>query len=254
VQPFVLVPSSAVAAIGEAAREALSRWSASWGANGDTLSIDVIRLEDAALPTPPDEWHALHAGWMWKAAGLSEHVAAAIGLPYSSPVEATAASMGMQSVHHAVDALATEIVGLLRDLRDPKLPPGSASFPTTAFAGQGLVLVTVRRGLAAFALLARASAFKAQANSNIPAAPALKRADLETSLRTQNASLEVILGHTDVSLADMMDLGPGDVLVLDRHINQPLVLSAVHGQVELPVHLGRQGDHFAVQIMRPQQS
>jgi len=252
---YVLVSGSAVAAISDAATLALGRWAAAWGASGDAFSVDAARLEESTLPAPADEWHPLHAACSWKASGLREHVAAAIGLPASAPPATTEASMSAQCVNQATEDLAAHLTGLTRDPRELGGRSAANTLPADgAPSGRGLVLVSVRRGPVALALVAEAAAFKAQPAAHAASAPALKPSELDTSLRVQTASLEVILGHTELSLADMMDLGPGDVLLLDRQIHQPLVLSAIDGQVELPVHLGRQGDRFAVQLMQPHQS
>ena len=249
-RPYVLVSSSAIAAISEAAVQALGRWAAAWGGSGDALAVDAVRLEDSTLPAPPDEWHPLHAACLWKASALREHVAAAIGLPATASGAGVEASMSAQCVSQATEDLATQLSSLLRDPRElGTRSPTHILLIEGPATGRGLVLITVRRGLVVMALVAEATAFKSYSRASLAGASALKLSDLDTSLRAQSACLEVILGHTELSLADMMDLGPGDVLLLDRHIHQPLVLSATEGQVELPVHLGRQGDRFAVQLM-----
>jgi flagellar motor switch protein FliM len=247
VRAFRLVPDTTISTIREAVAQLLAQWAADWGASLDDLQIDTARLNDTDLAAPADEWQALHGGWMWKNSDLPSHVASAMGLPSVSKAETP--SMSAQTVAQAADELASRLIGMLRDLRDA-LSPARASSLSQALhqRGHGMVQITLRRGTAVLSLAADVTAFKAWAPQAIKSAP-IRADDLDAALRTQVASLEVVLGHTELSLADMMDLGPGDVLLLDRRIDQPLVLSAIEGQAELPVHLGRQGDHFAVQLM-----
>lgn len=251
-RPYRLVSAGAVSAIGDAAAQALARWSADWGASGAELSVEAKRLDEAGLSAPADEWQPLHAGWIWKGSQLSDEVASAMGL--SLPAQQDAPSLSAQTITQAAQDLATQITSLLRDPRETAALQRPADLATAArMPGHGLVIVSLKRGRSTLALIADVTAFKA----HTPAAEATtppRAADLDAALRTPVATLEVILGHTELSLADMMDLGPGDVLLLDRHIHQPLVLTAIDGQAELPVHLGRQGEHFAVQLMRPHQS
>jgi len=250
-RPYRLVPASALEAVAEAASQALDQWCADWGASRAELTVDVSRLDECVLPAPPDAWRPLRGGWSFMGSNLAGHVAAAMGLP--SPAPSDPPSLSAQTVARAADGLSMQLSGLLRDPRELASPPTLADLPPPGSKpGHGLIIVNVKRGPSTLALVADATAFKSYAPA-VTQAVAPKAAELDAALRTQAASLEVILGHTELSLADMMDLGPGDVLLLDRHIHEPLTLVATAGHAELPVHLGRQGEHFAVQLMRPHQ-
>lgn len=247
VRAFRLVPDTAISSIRDAAAQSLAQWAADWGAALDDLQVGAARFHGADLAAPADEWQSLHGGWVWKSSELASHAASAMGLPATPKTETP--SISSQTVAQATADLATRFAGLLRDLRDASASARPAGLSQAAQApGHGMVQVTLRRGAAVISLAADVTAFKSWAPQSIKSAP-IRAEDLDAALRTPAASLEVVLGHTELSLADMMDLGPGDVLVLDRRIDQPLVLSAIDGQAELPVHLGRQGDHFAVQLM-----
>jgi len=252
VRPFRLVPDTAISAIREAASQCLAQWAVDWGATLDDIQLEAHRFDATTPAAPADEWQPLHGGWAWKSSDLPSHVASAMGLP--APQKTEAPSMSAQAVAQAADELGTGIAGLLRDLRDASSTVRPLSLSQAAqMPGHGLVHVTLRRGAGMLSLAADITAFKAWTPQAIKSTP-IRAEDLDTAMRTQAASLEVVLGHTELSLADMMDLGPGDVLLLDRRIDQPLVLSAIDGQAVLPVHLGRQGDHFAVQLMGSQHS
>ncbi|RQP26671.1 FliM/FliN family flagellar motor C-terminal domain-containing protein [Piscinibacter terrae] len=247
VRPFRLVPDTAISAIREAVAQCLAHWAGDWGATLDDIQADVHRFDGNDLAAPTDEWQPLHGGWMWKSSELPSHVASAMGLPAAPKTETP--SMSAQAVAQAAADLGTRVAGLLRDLRDASSTVRPPSLSQAAqMPGHGIVHVTLRRGTGVLSLAADVTAFKAWIPQAIKSAP-IRAEDLDAALRTQAATLEVVLGHTELSLADMMDLGAGDVLLLDRRIDQPLVLSAIDGQAELPVHLGRQGDHFAVQLM-----
>lgn len=245
---FRLVPDTALAAIREAAVQLLGQWSGDWGAPLDDLQIDACRLDSAGLLVPADDWQALGGGWMFKSGDLTSQVASAMGLP---AVSTTPSTMSSQTVAQAADDLSIRIAGLLRDATPP--PQASGLSQALQAPGHGIVRITLSRGTQVLSLAAEAAAFKAWTPPvhKSPPIRSDRSDDLDAALRTQIASLEVVLGHTELSLADMMDLGPGDVLLLDRRIDQPLLLGAIDGQAELPVHLGRQGDRFAVQLMGP---
>lgn len=251
-RPFALVSESALAAIERAAAEALRQWCEAWGAATEHFSVEALRLDEAQLPAPADEWHALHGARSWKSSALAESVCNAIGLPQPA---AGAVSMSAVASEEALADLQSRIAGLLRDLRSLSGPAASLTWPVPRdAAGMGLVLLNVKHGLPLLSMAAQATSFKAHAPAKPDADAPLKPADLDVALRAQHASLDVVLGHAELSLADMMDLGPGDVLLLDRHIHEPLQLVGGDGRVSLPVHLGRQGEHFAVQLTAPQHS
>lgn len=249
---FALVPASALAAIERAAEESLHRWCEAWGAAPEHFGVEALGLDEAHLPAPADEWHALHGARSWKSSALAESVCTACGLPQPA---AGATSISAACTDEALLDLQARLTALLRDPRTLSGPAATIAWPAPQRAkGHGLVLVNVKHGLPLLSLVAPATSFKAHGPAKADADGPLKAADLDLALRAQHASLEVVLGHAELSLADMMDLGPGDVLLLDRHIHEPLQLAGADGRVSLPVHLGRQGEHFAVQLGASQHS
>jgi len=59
---------------------------------------------------------------------------------------------------------------------------------------------------------------------------------------------EVLLGHVDVSCADLARLSLGDVLVLNEPLSGAARLQSMQGELIAPVNIGRVGDLTAVQV------
>jgi len=136
-RPYLLVSSSAIASISEAAAQMLQRWAAAWGATSDGLTVDVMRLEEASAPAPTDDWQGSHGGWLWKSSSLIDSVAAAVALPAAgSPGDAD--SISAQCVKQAADDLTAGTIAvahfdILRLLNQEeqirRWPAGRASGP-----------------------------------------------------------------------------------------------------------------------------
>ncbi|NHM28233.1 flagellar motor switch protein FliM [Desulfofundulus sp. TPOSR] len=60
--------------------------------------------------------------------------------------------------------------------------------------------------------------------------------------------LQVILGETEITVHELLQLQEGDVLVLNRHLNQDLDLY-VEGERKFGVQAGRVGQNLAVQVV-----
>lgn len=90
-----------------------------------------------------------------------------------------------------------------------------------------------------------------EATASLPVAPdeheGDRRRGLERSLTGVRVGASVDLGHTELRLADVTALEPGDVIVLDRHQTEPLDL-LVEGVTKYHGRLGRHGANLAFAV------
>jgi flagellar motor switch protein FliM len=86
-----------------------------------------------------------------------------------------------------------------------------------------------------------------------PVAPQINRAsierDLSHNLGAVAVRMSVRVGGTRVKLRDILSLQPGDVVVLDRQINEPCEL-LVEGQPKFAGYLGQHGGAFTWKMAR----
>lgn len=74
-------------------------------------------------------------------------------------------------------------------------------------------------------------------------------AQLARNVEKTNAEVEVELGHTVVSLRDLIGLRTGDVLVLDKMTNEPLTVR-VNDKEKFTIYPGVNKDHYTAQVVR----
>ena len=72
-------------------------------------------------------------------------------------------------------------------------------------------------------------------------------AQLTRNVERAGVEVEVELGHTMVSLRDLVTLREGDVVVFDKSTNEPLV-AKVNDREKFRVFPGINKDHLAVQV------
>lgn len=73
-------------------------------------------------------------------------------------------------------------------------------------------------------------------------------AKLTTLVQDVNVSATVILGRTVITLQQLLNLKPGDVITLDQSINEPLTLE-VNNEPKMYVQVGRHNKKLAVQVL-----
>jgi hypothetical protein len=128
--------------------------------------------------------------------------------------------------NHVLDALlaevSAELVGALGELSaGTSVSPDEDNVRATITAGAREILDVIVPEAALVPLI------KAQ----IGVAPAANRAFAvrTAGLKGMRVTARATLGHAELSVADVQGLAPGDVLVLDRGLNQPVELCLAEG-------------------------
>ena len=71
----------------------------------------------------------------------------------------------------------------------------------------------------------------------------------EDLIRDIPLQVVVRLGATSLDVADLSRLRPGDVLVLDQRVTEP-VFADIQGELELTAWAGREGNRQAIQVIQ----
>ncbi|HEX5127891.1 MAG TPA: FliM/FliN family flagellar motor C-terminal domain-containing protein [Rhodocyclaceae bacterium] len=85
-----------------------------------------------------------------------------------------------------------------------------------------------------------------------PASKQIKRklATRVEAISSRSTRTQVVLGHSELAVAELVGLAAGDVILLDRRVGQPFDLCAMDGQLISAVEIGTKGPHVAAAIVR----
>jgi hypothetical protein len=247
---WTLVPERRLRALQARVVAALQVWCRDWGVDPAVIAVDAVRDEDASdVACDALAWTALgpHA-WLAQASGFGAGSAALLFGPQADSAPG-AGSIAADSLAEACETLRLAFC----DGLDPGPAPTTSAVPPASRAGDGWIRLRLCEGVHRRPLLlvrAPASTWPSDAPAEAASAtlPALRRADRDAALRGLPAQAQVTLGDTELPLSELLGLKPGDVIVLDGSIHEPLRLQCA--TQALPVHLGRRGDRFAVQLAR----
>ena len=284
-RPFVLVSDATLASIRAHALTGLTQWwarsaaapCAGDGATRAVLDVQVHRAQATDLTDLLDQplgttqrivhWHGT----------LPERQAALHQALFGGPPPLRAdgeVPLSLLATTQALSALElrwSEIFPCTSPASDSSTdtPPPRATEPlriTLQRPGHGLVRLSVAlvpHGPDAphmtplFTLVQRAAHLQlTAAPSNIApgvapntAGPAIDGRDRDRALRGARAAVQLELGQAELTLADLLSLRTGDVVPLNRTMDEALILRSLPDGNTWPVHLGRQGEHLAVQIL-----
>lgn len=119
-----------------------------------------------------------------------------------------------------------------------------------ANAGSGVLFASVE-GALPFSGLAFGGAWVESVASDalpLPAAQPVPLLPRRSALGTGEIHVELSLGEAELTLAELAGISVGDVLALDVPHQAPLQLRGADGTPLCKVHLGRTGQHIAVQV------
>jgi flagellar motor switch protein FliM len=96
-------------------------------------------------------------------------------------------------------------------------------------------------------LLGRTGIKQWLSQTTTPTEPAV-RAKYEETLRGTTLRLQAELGRTRLSVADILSLGVGDVVPLDRRTQEPIDVR-IGNRLQFRAHVGRTGNRHALKIV-----
>lgn len=247
------LPPGADAGKAEAAfANLLADWSGHWFAESkDARARGLTRMEEAGRELRSIAWHRCDAG---AAVGVGAGGAIALGARAMD----VAAGLGDRT---PTDLLLLRQLGdaCLQDLRQRVLAllglPGGTQWAESAQvpAAEDMVYraeLTGRSEPVPVAIAVTPARLARLIKSCLPAPPShTALASPEAALAGTKLGLSAMLGACEVTLAEIEALAPGDVLVLDRHIDQTLPLAIEY----LPAQRGacaiaQEGDRLTFQL------
>lgn len=263
--PFVLLGDSRRRVLAGHVREAVERWRTGWAAEAQPqLAAEV---HDSYMSTPAFRWadsvcvqwsteRGTELAMLWETrslpflAGFSR--AGTERLECSLERSSLVAELVLEAMHRLV----TELLAGARD----QLPPQSGSVVVSQSRQVGgdvlyetgcgrfpCVLVTMEEARAAFLVMLSPGLLGSilpQGTSFVPREPLERRL---TGAAEQMLTVQQVLGHAYISLADLARLRAGDVIVLEEPLSKggELVLSGIPIGSTLP---GRVGTRRAVRL------
>jgi hypothetical protein len=244
-RPYRLLSETLLLQAQERVAEVLTRWAQHWGIAASSTSAEASRLSNQLAremwPTPALAGNGV---WLGMPQDFTARVYALLCEGSLGVAHAATKSVALGCAAMACEALAKELL---------QLPTGPAeSLPHTlpsasVQAGHGLIAISMRIGSARLQLACVGSRLQTtrRVKENLPPLDGRAFGD---ALRVVRARCAVELGSSEVPLADLFQLKPGDVVVLDRAMDQPLLLRTPTGHVTLDAYLGRRADCYGVRV------
>lgn len=217
--PIKWLPAGLPGQVEAALCDVVDRWAREWGAPAATsVAVRLLAAHETPNTALAAPWHELPAAWA-SALGRAWLIAAA---------SASAVAQG------AIRQATADLQDALRQ-RFQTRPPQPF---TPAVIGHGGVE-------ASFELLGLPFGFvldiaELQLGGWLNATPTrqLPPIPLEQALRDVPAPLIAQLGHASVSVTDILQLRPGDVLLLSETLDAPLQVTSPGSPLRLSAHLG----------------
>lgn len=210
-------------AVGEALAGEVDRllgdWAAAWGiANPGAARVAFVRAGDGGMHDVVDLLSDLPTSWKRALAQALFRFDA----------------YGPSLVDAVLDTVVMALRSRLRTAFGDAPTPDALPMPI-GHAG-ALVIVEVLGQRSGFVL--SCAQLQACGKLSLPTPEALGVVDIEHALAGVPVPLTVELGRADVNLEELMQLSPGDVLVLNESLNSPLRVVSPGSSLALPAHLG----------------
>jgi len=237
-----------VARLQGATDAALRGWSQRWG-------VEASCTVGPAQETPPagdaaqETWlgeHDVRPGvrlaWPPRLADALAHAL------YRMPSAPPAGTLAAEAVRHVADDLLHRLAEawLVKRWSAPGDPRDTA--PAQRLPLRWQALLDVRLTVAGMPLAASVPGLRLRPAATPPPRP-LTPAATQAAFDRVAAPVEAIVGRAELSLGDVAHLQPGDVLLLDTRLLDPLTLRIASGTVALPIALGTRDGARAVQLL-----
>jgi len=229
--PIKWLPADLPGQVEAALRRTLDDWTRDWGAPGATnVSARTLAAREAPAVVGSIPWDELPTEWRVTLARAL--------LGPSAPASPVAQGAVQQAT-----------VELQEGLRQRFRTSPLRRFEPARVGNGGVE--------ACFELLGFRFAFvldveELQSGGWLPAAPRrhLARIELADALRDVSVPLTAQLGHATVSVTDILQLRPGDILLLNESLDAPLQVTSPGSPLQLSAHLGATPSQPAHRAMR----
>lgn len=255
---FTLLGRTDRGAIVECLREALTQWGNEWCClDVGVPEVDLITESLCKVPLPLCEWRTgALVGDIKAAVGLTAQASGALlsALIHGSLLPVTnhfkSAEVEMELRIGAVDAL---IAALLEHSDTAAIPIKyhSKKLEDAVLDLQQDVMVARCRLLSIEMFIVVYSGLtercvRRRSRDTVRDDPEVM--SVRDAVAAQTLTLEICAGAAEFTLEDLNELAVGDVIVLDRRLNEPLVIEVAEGVRCAVGYLGFQAGHKAVQI------
>jgi len=223
--PIKWLPGALPGQVEAALRDTLDRWTREWGAPAATgLSARMIAARE--VPTPSaSPWDAMPKAW-------SSALARALLGP---------AATGSPVAQRALEDATADLQALLRQ----RLQPQPSKPFTPAVVGHGGIEVGFELLGLRFGFVLDIAALQAGGWLAATPRPSLSAVAFEQALHGLPVPLTARLGHASVSVTDLLQLRPGDIVLLAETLDAPLQVTSPGSPLQLTAHLGASADHAA---------
>lgn len=250
--PFNLVGQSTLQAIQRRLQRATAVWAAEWGVVAGRLDVDVDRASETAMVADTAFWsHSAlaegRAAWFSATDAFVTEVRLAVfglGLDGAARIADTGAREALEAL---LDTLAAAALGCERSVpRTAEIDVPDAVW----LRGAGAVVARIACGSQQCTVLLDGAAART-AQPPPTALPRLSPVDHIAGVSKAPVALQLRIGGARVGLDSLLTLAAGDVIRLDARSDAPVGLRTAEGELVFDAHLGRTGDNYAVELVRP---
>lgn len=261
VRPFKLPGDSVLGLVTQRLRDAWTPWSEQWLLETRPESVQCVGVQqvEKAFPTQVSEWKRFASPggssfWLASPELLVARIAAFAFGNYVHQFEPSSSGPSLlleDLIGTILDDLCRrmfqqtgEAVAADAIVRDTRAPEASAWR-----LGSGYVLCTLQLGGKPFHVLLN-DRFVAALGRDAPPAPrrAQALAPVHRGLGSQRVTLQLWAGQAQIELGELQSLEPGDVVLLDMKINEPMQVAVDGVMTSRRAYLGRHGTRRALKV------
>lgn len=218
--PLKWLPDALPGQVETALRDVLDRWAREWGAPlATTVAVRLLSTRESPATALPAPWDGELPNALTSA--LSQALLGSVAA--SSPV-------ALGALQAAIDDLRSAL--RLRFRPEPARPFAPAR------VGHGGVEASFDLMGQRFGFVLDVAALQSNGWLAAPSPRRLTAVAIEQALRDLPVPLTAQLGHASVSVTDILQLRPGDVLLLAETLDAPLKVISPGSALQLTAHLG----------------
>lgn len=241
VRPFVLLSDATVSAVESMARDIVTDWLGAWGQTGAVEVTAVGAASAAGSVADGVVWRSGAAGGACAFAWSGQFPHALHKLLFGSD-RMTAASLAAAAARSMLDQLVERL--------DAALGAPGERMPLPHAPGSGALLLKVGCGAEVLFCLVSPAALHARFPRRQQALPAaLAPVRFGALFGTLPVLLPIRAGAAQLTLGSLASLAVGDVIRLDRPVDQPLSVHGAGGEHLCNGYLGLQGGEVSIEVV-----